>query len=251
MSYWRTLSDGRKVIVQGAGPECVSSISKSLKNPESLVRMRGKPISEQGKIFSTLCFWCKAPVYFVENSSNGGCFLADRTPSEGGWKVHLCWLVNKGADKSVVIKHYRQKMKEKKRLKAPKKVTNKTKKKTQTLDSELVNKVRRLRLYHSDKKLPKFFVANFEQIEVNPHILINKQSYQVAQFRDRDYLIRALIQSESFPNGLLGRRTCMISLKVKKLGKERLPIISEVFAQDKVFIDLPRKIKSFEMIELQ
>ena len=42
----------------------------------------------------------------------------------------------------------------------------------------------------------------------------------------------------------------MISLKVKKLGKERLPIISEAFAQDKVFIDLTRKIKSFEVREL-
>ena len=37
---------------------------------------------------------------------------------------------------------------------------------------------------------------------------------------------------------------------VKKLGKERLPIISEAFAQDKVFIDLTRKIKSFEVREL-
>ena len=252
MSNWRTLNDGRKVMVQGAGPsESVSEISKSFKNPESLVRMRGKPIREQGKMFSTLCFWCRAPVYFVENSNNGGCFLADRTPSDGGWKVHSCWLVNKGTDKSAVIRHYRQKIKEKKQLKNTQKNTNRTKKKKQIFDYELIHKIRKLRLYSSHKKFPKFFVANFELIEVNTQILINKKSYQVAQFRDRGYLIRALLQSESFPNGLLGQRSCMISLKVKKMGKEKLPIISEIFAQDKVFIVLPKKIKSFEVRELQ
>nr|AAN74630.1 hypothetical protein [Gram-negative bacterium 0471]AAQ10296.1 hypothetical protein [Gram-negative bacterium 0471] len=93
-----------------------------------------KPIREQGKIFSTLCFWCRAPVYFVENSNNGGCFLADRTPSDGGWKVHSCWLVNKGTDKSAVIRHYRQKIKEKKQLKNTQKNTNRTKKKKQIFD---------------------------------------------------------------------------------------------------------------------
>ncbi|TKF41396.1 hypothetical protein [Vibrio lentus] len=248
MSDWRTFEDGRKVMVQGAGPsESFSSISKSLKNPESLLKMSRRNNSGQGKRFPILCFWCKAPVYFVENSSNGGCFLADRTASEGGWKVHACWLANKGIDKSLVIKHYREKIKEKKQLTSPKN----TKKKKQIFDNELIKKVRRLHLYSMHTKPLKLFVASFEQIEVNKQILINKKSYQVVQFKDRGNVIRALIQSESFPSGLLARSNCLLSLKFKRSGKVKIPFISEIRTQGCIDIEVPKKIRSFEINEIK
>ncbi|MEZ9210224.1 hypothetical protein AB6E95_22290 [Vibrio splendidus] len=248
MSSWRTLGDGRKVIIQGAGPsESFSSTSKSFKNPESLLKMYRRNNSGQGKRFPILCFWCKAPVYFVENSSNGGCFLADRTASEGGWKVHACWLANKGIDKSLVIKHYREKIKEKKQLTSPKN----TKKKKQIFDNELIKKVRRLHLYSMHTKPLKLFVASFEQIEVNKQILINKKSYQVVQFKDRGNVIRALIQSESFPSGLLARSNCLLSLKFKRSGKVKIPFISEIRTQGCIDIEDPKKIRSFEINEIE
>ncbi|MEZ8064939.1 MULTISPECIES: hypothetical protein [Vibrio] len=248
MSSWRTLGDGRKVMVQEAGPsESFSSISKSLKNPESLIKMSFRNNGGQGKLFPTLCFWCKAPVYFVENSSNGGCFLADRTASEGGWKVHACWLANKGIDKSLVIKHYREKIKEKKLLTSPKN----TKKKKQIFDYELIKKVRKLHLYSSHKKPLKLFVASFELIEVNKQILINQKNYQVVQFRDRGHVIRALIQSESFPSGVLARSNCLLSLKFKRSGKAKIPFISEIRIQGCIDIEIPKKIRSFEINEIE
>lgn len=238
MSGWRTLGDGRKVIVQGAcDVDSTFSTSKNFKNPESLIKM-GINRDKQSRLFATLCFWCKAPVYFVENGRNGGCFLADRLPEESPWKIHSCWELNKGYDKQYVINHYRRKSYEAKCALSNKPKSNKINTKTNILKSS----IRKLHLHHWPKSGTKTYLAKFEHVDIHKLILINGQIYQIAQFREKDQIVRVLILSDRFPIEVLGGRECVITLTIRRFHKEKVPFISSVIVKEKKEIYNPKQI---------
>lgn len=243
MSEWRTLSDGRKILLKHA---CIdsntSSISKEFRNPESLVRI-GSNRSKQGRLIAALCFWCKAPVYFVENGNHGGCFLADRLPSEGGWSVHSCWLINKGHDQQSAIKYYRRKEKKHKQS-----LKNSSKnKRPYPNKNTLKTDIRRLDLHDWSKESTKIYVVRLDRVEVNKKIVVNDHNYQIVQLGDKDQIIRALISSSQFPNGLLGRKCFMVTLTIRRFHKERIPFISSVFSKEKYEICIPKQISRMEI----
>ncbi|WP_019276432.1 hypothetical protein [Vibrio coralliilyticus] len=243
MSEWRTLSDGRKILLKHACLDRnISSISKEFRNPESLVRI-GSNRSKQGRLIPALCFWCKAPVYFVENGSNGGCFLADRLPSEGGWSVHSCWLINKGHDQQSAIKYYRRKAQEHKQNLKNSSKNKQSYPKKNTLKTD----IRRLHLHDWLKNSTKTYIVRLDRVEANKQILVNDQNYQIVQFRDKEQVIRALILSSQFPNGLLGNKCFMITLTIRRFHKERIPFISAVFSKEKCEIFNPKQISRMEI----
>jgi len=81
---WRTLSDGRKVLIE---LRASNSSKPSLGLWNNCFSDKALKASMLGL---TRCYWCSEAVYFVR-SKDGGCFLSDSIPPPT-WELHACWL---------------------------------------------------------------------------------------------------------------------------------------------------------------